>query len=279
MNNKHCHKLCILSWFHGLCFTTLHEWCLYSSCTLIFYTSKPGVCNVTLSASLFACCCVINCSYRFLLYYGVVQNVFLVSLVFVLRGTSSNNFYIKKLLYNFNTRSKMRSVAAISWHNFVTYASPETCSVGFVLGRKLWNVIVTGILLRFGVFSLSSQLPAEGANSGDDDNLESSWDCTEVCHSQVTLDLRYKDDVKLSPPHKVRCSWKLNLVLKMKMKHSVSFFEVNFFFSWIGNILLVDGTACGEIKITDFGLSKIMDDDSYGVDGMDLTSQGAGTYW
>lgn len=47
----------------------------------------------------------------------------------------------------------------------------------------------------------------------------------------------------------------------------------------LGNILLVDGTACGEIKITDFGLSKIMDDDNYGVDGMDLTSQGAGTYW
>uniref|UniRef100_A0A8C1JZE7 non-specific serine/threonine protein kinase n=1 Tax=Cyprinus carpio TaxID=7962 RepID=A0A8C1JZE7_CYPCA len=46
-----------------------------------------------------------------------------------------------------------------------------------------------------------------------------------------------------------------------------------------GNILLVDGNACGGIKITDFGLSKIMDDDSYGVDGMDLTSQGAGTYW
>ncbi|XP_076008001.1 serine/threonine-protein kinase tousled-like 2 [Genypterus blacodes] len=47
-----------------------------------------------------------------------------------------------------------------------------------------------------------------------------------------------------------------------------------------GNILLVNGTACGEIKITDFGLSKIMDDDSYHpVDGMELTSQGAGTYW
>ncbi|KAM9424553.1 serine/threonine-protein kinase tousled-like 2 isoform 2-T2 [Pholidichthys leucotaenia] len=47
-----------------------------------------------------------------------------------------------------------------------------------------------------------------------------------------------------------------------------------------GNILLVNGTACGEIKITDFGLSKIMDDDSYNsADGMDLTSQGAGTYW
>lgn len=48
---------------------------------------------------------------------------------------------------------------------------------------------------------------------------------------------------------------------------------------WLGNILLVNGTACGEIKITDFGLSKIMDDDNYGVDGMELTSQGAGTYW
>nr|XP_032807315.1 serine/threonine-protein kinase tousled-like 2 isoform X2 [Petromyzon marinus]XP_032807316.1 serine/threonine-protein kinase tousled-like 2 isoform X2 [Petromyzon marinus] len=47
-----------------------------------------------------------------------------------------------------------------------------------------------------------------------------------------------------------------------------------------GNILLVDGKSCGEIKITDFGLSKIMDDENYNaVDGMDLTSQGAGTYW
>lgn len=48
----------------------------------------------------------------------------------------------------------------------------------------------------------------------------------------------------------------------------------------VGNILLVNGTACGEIRITDFGLSKIMDDDSYNsADGMELTSQGAGTYW
>ncbi|KAG8199492.1 hypothetical protein JTE90_009339 [Oedothorax gibbosus] len=43
-----------------------------------------------------------------------------------------------------------------------------------------------------------------------------------------------------------------------------------------GNILL----GSGEIKITDFGLSKIMDDENYSPDiGMDLTSQGAGTYW
>ncbi|XP_041365414.1 serine/threonine-protein kinase tousled-like 2 isoform X2 [Gigantopelta aegis] len=47
-----------------------------------------------------------------------------------------------------------------------------------------------------------------------------------------------------------------------------------------GNILLGSGSVSGEIKITDFGLSKIMDDDSFSPDiGMDLTSQGAGTYW
>ncbi|KAK2173040.1 hypothetical protein NP493_908g00022 [Ridgeia piscesae] len=47
-----------------------------------------------------------------------------------------------------------------------------------------------------------------------------------------------------------------------------------------GNILLGTGSVSGEIKITDFGLSKIMDNDSYNPDnGMDLTSQGAGTYW
>lgn len=40
-----------------------------------------------------------------------------------------------------------------------------------------------------------------------------------------------------------------------------------------GNILFHDG----EVKITDFGLSKIMDNREAG--DMDLTSQGAGTYW
>jgi hypothetical protein len=49
---------------------------------------------------------------------------------------------------------------------------------------------------------------------------------------------------------------------------------------FVGNILLTEGNVCGEIKITDFGLSKVMDEENYNPDhGMDLTSQGAGTYW
>lgn len=44
--------------------------------------------------------------------------------------------------------------------------------------------------------------------------------------------------------------------------------------------MLTEGNVCGEIKITDFGLSKVMDEENYNPDhGMDLTSQGAGTYW
>lgn len=43
------------------------------------------------------------------------------------------------------------------------------------------------------------------------------------------------------------------------------------------NILLQSGAAIGEVKVTDFGLSKKIenaDDES-----IELTSQGAGTYW
>ena len=36
------------------------------------------------------------------------------------------------------------------------------------------------------------------------------------------------------------------------------------------------GALSGEVKITDFGLSKVMDCSD---DSMELTSQGAGTYW
>lgn len=45
-----------------------------------------------------------------------------------------------------------------------------------------------------------------------------------------------------------------------------------------GNILLGSGVHSYEAKITDFGLSKIMEADSLGGE-MELTSQGAGTYW
>lgn len=41
------------------------------------------------------------------------------------------------------------------------------------------------------------------------------------------------------------------------------------------NILIHDGN----IRITDFGLSKLMESQGSGSEGMELTSQGAGTYW
>jgi tousled-like kinase len=37
------------------------------------------------------------------------------------------------------------------------------------------------------------------------------------------------------------------------------------------------GALSGEAKVTDFGLSKIFENE--GDDSMELTSQGAGTYW
>lgn len=44
------------------------------------------------------------------------------------------------------------------------------------------------------------------------------------------------------------------------------------------NILLESGNTCGAIKITDFGLSKVMEG-SDDPDSIELTSQFAGTYW
>ena len=42
-----------------------------------------------------------------------------------------------------------------------------------------------------------------------------------------------------------------------------------------GNVLF---DSAGRVKITDFGLSKVMEDAGCS-DGLELTSQGAGTYW
>ena len=43
-----------------------------------------------------------------------------------------------------------------------------------------------------------------------------------------------------------------------------------------GNILLGSGIYSYDVKITDFGLSKVLEHES---PEMELTSQGAGTYW
>lgn len=43
-----------------------------------------------------------------------------------------------------------------------------------------------------------------------------------------------------------------------------------------GNVLFDEN---GDVKITDFGLSKIVDDSCGDGHSMELTSQGAGTYW
>ncbi|KAF7636889.1 Protein kinase domain-containing protein [Meloidogyne graminicola] len=45
------------------------------------------------------------------------------------------------------------------------------------------------------------------------------------------------------------------------------------------NILLQSGTTSGEIKITDFGLSKTIENVDDDDESIELTSQGAGTYW
>lgn len=70
-------------------------------------------------------------------------------------------------------------------------------------------------------------------------------------------------------------------ILKLMNSYcKINFHGFNDLFNFKGNILLTEGSVCGEIKITDFGLSKVMDEENYNPDhGMDLTSQGAGTYW
>ena len=44
------------------------------------------------------------------------------------------------------------------------------------------------------------------------------------------------------------------------------------------NILLQSGSV-GSIKLTDFGLSKMVENAEDGDESIELTSQGAGTYW
>lgn len=85
--------------------------------------------------------------------------------------------------------------------------------------------------------------------------------------------MRLIDLTLLNPFHEFT-SHQLRLILNLN-SHKLSLAYWN-----SGNILLGSGQVAGEIKITDFGLSKLMTEDEYNPEtGMDLTSQGAGTYW
>ena len=55
------------------------------------------------------------------------------------------------------------------------------------------------------------------------------------------------------------------------MSSSNEYVRLNLLFVILGNILLADGAVCGNIKITDFGLSK---QNTHGDEGIELTSQG-----
>ena len=92
---------------------------------------------------------------------------------------------------------------------------------------------------------------------------------------QVSSALRYLNEIK---PPIIHYDLKPgNLIFGLTIQEKVL---TTHFFPISGNILLTGGTVSGDIKITDFGLSKIMDTENYNPDhGMDLTSQGAGTYW
>lgn len=89
---------------------------------------------------------------------------------------------------------------------------------------------------------------------------------------QVAHALKYLNEIKPPIIHYDLKPGTLNFPFKCFLNY--------YLLCFLGNILLSSGTTSGEIKITDFGLSKIMDEDNYSPEaGMDLTSQGAGTYW
>ena len=61
-------------------------------------------------------------------------------------------------------------------------------------------------------------------------------------------------------------SWKIH-----RIRTQCQNISVMYLIYYLGNILLADGAVCGNIKITDFGLSK---QNTHGDEGIELTSQG-----
>ena len=86
---------------------------------------------------------------------------------------------------------------------------------------------------------------------------------------QTVRALKYLNEIKPPVIH-----YDLKPGTELRLRNVYSLVHVTDF---VGNILLGSGALSGEVKITDFGLSKIMEDEA--ASDMELTSQGAGTYW
>jgi tousled-like kinase len=87
---------------------------------------------------------------------------------------------------------------------------------------------------------------------------------------QVVSALKYLNDIK--PPvihYDLKPGKKFSFVGDRTVTRPMDSM-LNVLFS--GNILLTEGSVCGEIKITDFGLSKVMDEENYNPDhGMEVS--------
>lgn len=101
--------------------------------------------------------------------------------------------------------------------------------------------------------------------------------CTvlEYCEGN-DLDIYLKQHSKISEQEAKSVIMQIVQALKYlnELEHPVIHYDLK-----PGNVLLADGSVCGNIKITDFGLSKQILDGDQQDGGIELTSQGAGTYW
>ncbi len=128
-------------------------------------------------------------------------------------------------------------------------------TTNYSLWSQTWSVIWVNMILMLFEFTLMF------------DVFELTFDLSRHLYCWF-LDFEYWSDFDLIFIHLSR-PWSLSWFLDPRCDIDLP--------DYAGNILLGSGVRSYETKITDFGLSKIMEAES--PDGMELTSQGAGTYW